>query len=82
MTQTGLRLDGKLKKGFRFKDGKIIKSKAKICRENVSKKIGKNINEFKNKRFFVNKKQAIAVGFKMTIKKYPECKKFLKKKTS
>jgi len=77
--RNGLRPDGKLKKGYRFKDGQIVKSKAKICKEKVGQKIGSTMKEFKNGKTFISKEQAIAVGFKMTIKANPECKKDLKK---
>ncbi len=75
----GLRTDGKLKKGYRYKDGQIIPSKTTICKENVSKKIGRTMSEYKKGRF-VSQEQAIAVGYKMTIKEHPECKKDLKQK--
>lgn len=76
----GLRPDGKLKKGYRFKDGQIVKSKAKVCKENVSRKIGRTMSEYKKGRF-VSPEQAVAVGYKMTIKEHPECKKDLKQKS-
>lgn len=75
----GLRPDGKLKKGYRYKDGKIVKSKAKICKENVARKIGTTMSEYKKGRFS-SPEQAIAVGYKMTIKEHPECKRDLRKK--
>lgn len=75
----GLRPDGKLKKGYRYKDGQIVKSKAKICKENVSRKIGRTMGEYKKGRFS-SPQQAIAVGYKMTIKEHPECKRDLRKK--
>ncbi len=77
----GLRPDGKLKKGYRFKDGQIIKSKSTKCKEMVSRKIGTTMSEYKkgNPRI-KTPKQAIAVGYKMTVKEHPECKKDLRKK--
>lgn len=79
VNRAGLREDGKLKKGYRFKDGKIVKSQDKKCKELVGKKIGTTMKEYKKGRF-VSKEQAIAVGFKTTIKEHPECKKNLRKK--
>lgn len=78
-TRIGLRADGKLKKGFRYKDGQIVKSKDKLCKEKVSQKIGITMKEFKKGRF-TSPQQAIAVGFKTTIKEHPECKRSLRKK--
>ena len=77
----GLRSDGKLKKGYRFKDGQIIKSKAKICKEKVSRKIGTTMAEYKKgNKNIKTPEQAIAVGYKMTIKENPQCKKDLRNK--
>lgn len=75
----GLRADGKLKKGYYFKDGKIIKSTEKKCKEILSKKIGVTMTEYK-KGTFKTPQQAIAVGYKIIVKEHPECKRDLKLK--
>ena len=76
----GLRSDGKLKKGYRYNgNGDIVKSKAKICKEKASQKIGSTMKEYKKGKIFSSPEQAIAVGFKMTIKENPQCKRDLRK---
>jgi hypothetical protein len=77
-----LRPDGKLRKGYRYgSGGEVIKSKAKVCKEKASKKIGLTMKEFKKGNEQIKSpKQAIAVGFKMTIKENPQCKRELRKR--
>ena len=76
----GLRLDGKLKKGYRYNgNGQVVKSKAKICKEKVGQKIGITMKEYKKGKTFSSPEQAIAVGFKIAIKENPQCKKDLLK---
>lgn len=78
----GLRPDGKLRKGYRYElGGNIVPSKARVCKEKVGKKIGITMKEFKRGHEKIKTpKQAIAIGFKMTIKENPQCKKTLKKR--
>lgn len=54
-----------------------LKSK---CRSYLGKKIGINMQEFKNGRFS-NRFQALAVSYSQTKKKYPQCSKYLKRKS-
>jgi hypothetical protein len=79
--QKHLRPDGKLRKGYRYgSGGEVIKSKSRVCKEKASRKIGLTMSEFKKGNANIkSKQQAIAVGFKMTIKENPQCKKDLRK---
>ena len=83
MTQRkkGQRPDGKLRKGYRYeKGGNIVPSHDRVCKQKVGKKIGITMKEMKKGNSRIKSpKQAIAVGFKMTIKENPQCKKNLKR---
>jgi len=57
---------------------KSRKRKSK-CRSFLSKKIGINIGEYKSGRY-KSISQAIAVSYSQVSKKYPRCKRYLKKK--
>ena len=76
-----LRPDGKLRKGYRYgSGGEVIKSQSRVCKEKVGRKISITMKEFKKGHEKIKSpKQAIAVGFKMTIKENPQCKKDLRK---
>lgn len=61
----------------------IRRSKRKVssrreCREKVASKIKININEYKQGRY-KSPSQAVAVSYSQVGKKYPACKKYLKK---
>lgn len=79
VVRKGLRPDGKLKKGYRFANGTIMKSKKKTCTDKVRNKIGFTMDEYKKDRFN-SPEQAIAVGYNMTINENPSCKKYLREK--
>jgi hypothetical protein len=49
------------------------------CRSYLSRKIRVNMREFKKGRW-VSPKQAIAISFSQTQKKYPGCQRFLKRR--
>ena len=51
------------------------KAKSK-CRQRLNNKIIINMKEYKN-GLFKTRKQAIAVSYSQTLKKYPKCKKSL-----
>ena len=50
------------------------------CRKYLGKKIGINMSEYKRGRW-VSPKQAIAVSYSETLKKFPSCKRFFKRKS-
>ena len=51
------------------------------CRKYLGKKIGINMMEYKMGRW-VSGSQAIAVAYSETLKKFPHCKQYLKRKGS
>ena len=55
------------------------KSKSK-CKKYLQKKIGININEFKN-GLYVSKSQAIAVAYSQVLTKHPSCKRIISKRS-
>ena len=59
----------KLKKKSKIKKFKFTKKK---CNKFLSKKISKNMKEYKKGRW-KNRKQALAVSYSQTKKKYPKC---------
>ena len=82
---------GTYKKGIDNKMWKVIKTKNGVkrwkkikeynllmkCKKYLKKKINQNLTEYKKGRY-KNNKQAIAVAYSQTLKKYPNCKKILK----
>ena len=54
------------------------KSKTK-CRQRLNNKIKINMKEYET-GFFKTRKQAIAVSYSQTLKRYPRCKKSLTRK--
>lgn len=62
-------------------DGKKRSKPLGKCRKYLGKKIGINMNEYKAGRF-VSPAQAIAVSYSETLKKFPSCKRFLKRKST
>jgi hypothetical protein len=50
------------------------------CRSYLGKKIGINMQELKSGRF-ANRFQALAVSYSQTKKKYPQCSRYLKRKS-
>ena len=54
------------------------KTKSK-CRQRLNDKIKINIKEYKQ-GVFKSRKQAIAVSYSQTLKKYPYCKRILNRK--
>jgi hypothetical protein len=48
-----------------------------LCKQRLSKQIAENIKEGR----FSSKQQAIAVAYSQVQKKYPHCKRYLKKKS-
>ena len=57
---------------------KTRKSKSK-CRQRLNDKIKINMKEYKL-GLFQSRKQAIAVSYSQTLKRYPRCKKSLTRK--
>lgn len=51
------------------------------CKKYLGKKIGINMIEYKRGRW-VSPAQAIAVSYSETLNKFPQCKKYLKRKSS
>jgi hypothetical protein len=64
------------------KDGKKRSKSTAInkCRKYLGKKIGINMAEYKRGRW-VSPAQAIAVSYSETLKKFPRCKRYLKRKS-
>ena len=59
---------------------KTRKSKSKSkCRQRLNDKIKINMKEYKT-GLFQSRKQAIAVSYSQTLKKYPRCKKSFARK--
>ena len=60
---------------------KVSKTKTKSkCKKYLQKKIGININEFKN-GLYVSKSQAIAVAYSQVLTKHPSCKRIISKRS-
>ena len=66
----------KVKKSPKKSPRKSPKRKS-LCKQRLSKQIAENIKEGR----FVSKQQAIAVAYSQVQKKYPHCKRYLKKKS-
>jgi hypothetical protein len=62
------------------KDGRRKRSTGK-CRKYLGKKIGINMMEYRMGRW-KSPAQAIAVSYSETLKKFPSCKRYLKRKGS
>ena len=58
---------------------KTKKSKS-LCKKRLAKKIAINMREMKDEEKYVSRAQAIAVAYSQVQKKYPGCKRVLKKK--
>jgi hypothetical protein len=52
----------------------------KVCRSLVSHKVSANLKEMEKGRYS-SRAQAVAVSYSQVQKKYPKCKKFLKRST-
>ena len=49
------------------------------CKEELKEKIKNNLREYKRGERYVNRAQSIAVAYGQVQKKYPSCKKHLRK---
>ena len=73
----------KVKKSLK-KSAKVVKKSVKkspkrksLCKQRLSKQIAENIKE----GTYSSRSQAIAVAYSQVQKKYPHCKRYLKKKS-
>ena len=61
------------------KKGPKMSTNESNCKKKLNTKIAINLMEYKEKKYYQNPDQAIAVAYNQVTKKNPKCKKYFKK---